>query len=78
VAAEHEVSVDEVSVDNVVIKVGKKKGDGFMCDIAAVEFDATVGKEKLRKNYIAKYAPCQGPRAELLKQGPMLQIFKTF
>jgi len=48
------------------IKTGSKKGDGFSSDIAAVHFWASFNGEKLRKNYIAKYAP-EGNRGEILK-----------
>jgi len=38
-----------------------------MCAIAVVDFEATVQGEKLKKSYIAKYAP-EGHRAEMLQE----------
>jgi hypothetical protein len=35
-----------------------------MCEISAVDFEATVDGEKLKKSYIAKYAP---PGANVIK-----------
>ncbi len=63
---EHNVAADIVAIENVSIKAGSKKGDGFACDIAAVQFEATFNGQKLEKNYIAKYAP-NGHRGEMLK-----------
>ena len=74
-AHEHQVPADSVSISDISIKSGSKKGDGFMCEIAAVDFHATVGGQELKKSYIAKLAP-PGHRAELLRQ--VLQEIKFF
>ncbi len=63
---EHNVSPESVEIENISIKAGSKKGDGFACEIAAVQFEATFNGQKLEKNYIAKYAP-DGHRGEMLK-----------
>ncbi len=67
VANEHNVAADEVAVEDVVVVAGSKKGDGFVCDIAAVQFRASFDGQHLEKNYIAKYAP-EGRRDELIRQ----------
>ncbi len=67
VAREHGVPTENVSISDISMKPGSKKGDGFMCLITAIDFEATVDGEKLRKSYIAKYAP-EGHGAEMLKQ----------
>lgn len=74
-AREHGVPVEAVTISDVSIKPGSKKGDGFMCLIAAIDLEATVSGQKLKKNYIAKYAP-DGQRAEMLKKVWQLKIFK--
>ena len=66
-AREHGVPTDSVSILDVSIKAGSKKGDGFMCLIAAIDLEATVEERKLKKSYVAKYAP-DGHRAEMLQQ----------
>jgi len=55
------------------MKPGSKKGDGFMCLIAAIDFKATVEGQKLKITYIAKFAP-NGLRSEMLEQ---VRIIKT-
>lgn len=74
-AREHGVPVEAVTISDVSIKPGSKKGDGFMCLIAAIDLEATVSGQKLKKNYIAKYAP-DGQRAEMLKKVEQLKILK--
>jgi len=60
------VSEDSITIEDVVLKPGSKKGDGFSSDIAAVHFKASFNGEVLDKVYIAKYAP-EGNRGEMLK-----------
>jgi len=73
VAREHGVPAESVSVSDISIKAGSKKGDGFLCLIAAINFEATVQGQKLKKCYVAKYAP-DGHRAEMLQQvGPLIR-----
>ena len=66
VAAEHGITPDSVTVKDICLKPGSKKGDGFSSDIAAVHFKASFNGETHEKNYIAKYAP-EGQRGEVLK-----------
>lgn len=66
-AREHGVPAESISISDVSIKPGSKKGDGYMCVIAAVDFEATVQGEKFKKSYIAKYAPVGG-RAAMLQE----------
>jgi hypothetical protein len=47
------------------MRPGSKKGDGFSCEILAVDFSATFDGQTLSKEYIAKFAPGQA-RAEML------------
>ena len=54
-------------MENISIKSGSKKGDGFACEIAAVEFQAVIDGKTFNKNYIAKYAP-EGHRGAMLKE----------
>ena len=54
-------------MQNITLKPGSKKGDGFSSDIAAVNFLAIFNEKTLDKNYIAKYAP-DGNRGEVLKK----------
>ena len=56
-----------MEIENISITAGSKKGDGFACDILAIQFHVTLDGQKIEKNYIAKYAP-DGPRREMLKQ----------
>ena len=60
-------------MQNIILKPGSKKGDGFSSDIAAVQFQAIFNKKTLDKNYIAKYAP-DGNRGEVLK---MVKYFQS-
>ena len=64
---EYCISADDILVKDITIKAGSKKGDGFACDIAAVQFKAIFEGKEIKKNYIAKFAP-DGPREEMLKQ----------
>jgi hypothetical protein len=74
------VSADAVVIGDVAFSPGSKKGDGFSCEILAVDFDTTVDGRKLSKRYIAKVAP-DGPRAEMLKgvivQAPFAIFFSV-
>jgi hypothetical protein len=67
VSNEHDVPADKINIDNISTKSGSKKGDGFVCDIAAVQFQATVDGQSFQKNYIAKFSP-EGHREEMMKQ----------
>ena len=69
---EHDVPAESIVIEDIIIRPGSKKGDGFACDIAAVQFQATFEGKKIEKNYIAKYAP-EGNRGQLLKV-----VMKTF
>ena len=42
-------------------------GEGFACEIAAVNFFALFNDQRLGKNYIAKYGP-EGSRGEFVKE----------
>ena len=66
-AREHSVPQESISISNVSMKPGSKKGDGFMCLIAAIDLEACVDGQKSRKSYIAKYAP-DGHRAAMLTE----------
>ena len=68
------ISVDEITIEDIVIKSGSKKGDGFACEIAAVQFTAIINGNPEENNYIAKYAP-GGARGEMLK---MVNNFDPF
>jgi hypothetical protein len=59
--------MESISIEDITVKAGSKKGDGFACEIAAVEFCATIDGKKFQKNYIAKFSP-PGVRSEMLKQ----------
>jgi hypothetical protein len=37
VAKEHNVPKETIEIENIRISAGSKKGDGFACEIAAVE-----------------------------------------
>jgi len=67
VSKEHNVQAESLVIENISIKAGSKKGDGFACDILAIQFNATINGQKIEINYIAKYTP-DGPRREMLKQ----------
>ena len=45
---------------------GSKIGEGFVCDIAAIDVDAVVAGEQVRKQFIAKFAP-DGPKGEFIR-----------
>ena len=77
ISADHNVSEDSVTVDDVVLKPGSKKGDGFSSDIAAVHFKASFDGQELDKNYIAKYAP-EGNRGAMLKMVRLLTISQYY
>ena len=64
---EHNVPAELVEVDDISIKAGSKKGDGFICEIAAITFQASFNGQRIEKNYIAKFAQ-DGPRNEMVKQ----------
>jgi hypothetical protein len=51
----------------VTFKAGSKLGEGFLCEIVAVQFLATFNHKTLEKNYIAKYAP-EGTRGTYLRE----------
>ena len=59
------VPTELIEVENFVLKPGSKKGDGFACQIAAVQFQAKVDGKSIDKSYIAKYGP-EGNRGEIL------------
>lgn len=46
-----------------------------MCTIEAVDFEATFEGQKLKKSYIAKYAP-DGPRAAMLEQVQSIKLIE--
>ncbi len=72
---EHNVPVDVIEISNVSIRDGSKKGDGFACEIAAVQFQAGFNGQVLEKNYIAKYVDPNAKRAEMLK---LVKYFACF
>jgi len=49
------------------MSVGSKKGDGYCCDITAINFQAKFNGETHQKDYIAKYI-LPGPKADMIKQ----------
>ncbi len=67
VSKEHNVEAEGLEIENLSITAGSKKGDGFACNILAIEFDVTLNGEKMTKNYIAKYTP-EGTRREMLRR----------
>ena len=67
VSTEHGVPADDVTIENVVITSGSKKGEGFICEIAAVKFVTSFNGQTLQKNYIAKYAP-EGAKGVFIKE----------
>ena len=50
----------------MTFKAGSKLGEGFLCEIVAVQFHATFHNKTFEKNYIAKFAP-DGTRGAYLK-----------
>ena len=42
-------------------------GEGFACEIAAVQFTAEFADQKMVKNYIAKFTP-QGPGGTFVRE----------
>ena len=54
-ANEHGVDKEAVTIDDVSYSSGSKKGDGFVCDIAAIKFNAIIDGKVFEKNYIAKF-----------------------
>lgn len=54
-ANEHGVDKEAVTIDDVSYSSGSKKGDGFVCDIAAINFNAIIDGKVFEKNYIAKF-----------------------
>ena len=44
---------------------GSKIGEGFVCDIAAIDAVVVTG-EQVRKQFIAKFAP-DGPKGEFIR-----------
>jgi len=67
VSNEHNVPVEDVEIDDIRIKEGSKKGDGFICQIAAITFQTSFNGKQIEKNYIAKFAE-DGHRKEMVKQ----------
>ena len=56
---------------------GSKMGEGFVCDIAAVDFDAVIDCQKFEKSYIAKFAP-EGPKGIFIKEVSGLDRIRVF
>ena len=56
---------------------GSKMGEGFVCDIAAVDFDAVIDCQKIEKSYIAKFAP-EGPKGIFIKEVSGLDRIRVF
>ena len=54
-ANEHGVDKEAVTINDVSYSSGSKKGDGFVCDIAAINFNAIIDGKVFEKNYIAKF-----------------------
>ena len=67
VSTEHGVPIEDITIEDINITAGSKKGEGFVCEIAAVKFKATFQGLTLEKNYIAKYAP-EGPKGDFIKE----------
>ena len=67
------VPTELIEVENFVLKPGSKKGDGFSCQIAAVQFQAKVDGKSIDKSYIAKYGP-EGNRGEILTKVTELSL----
>ena len=51
----------------MTFKAGSRLGEGFLSEVIAVHFDATINNKTLEKNYIAKFAP-EGTRGAHLKE----------
>lgn len=62
---EHSVPVDSVTIENLKVSPGSKKGDGYACLIAALDFIAIIKGQKYEKHYIAKYADDEARKAIL-------------
>jgi hypothetical protein len=54
-------------IADLKISPGSKKGDGYACLIAALDFVAIVNGQKHEKHYIAKYANDEARKAILSK-----------
>ena len=67
VSKEHGFPPETITIEDIVIKAGSKLGEGFACEIAAVQFTAEFGDQKLVKNYIAKFTP-QGPGGSFVRE----------
>jgi hypothetical protein len=67
VSKEHGFPPEAISIEDIVIKEGSKMGEGFACEIAAVQFTAKFGDQQLTKNYIAKFTP-QGPSGSYVRE----------
>ena len=52
-------------------------GEGFACEIAAVQFTAEFGDQKLVKNYMAKFIS-EGPTASLVREVIMKEFVSGF
>ena len=52
-------------------------GEGFACEIAAVQFTAEVGDQKLVKNYMAKFIS-EGPTASIVREVIMKDFYRFF
>ena len=49
-------------------------GEGFACEIAAVQFTAEFGDQKLVKNYMAKFIS-EGPTASIVREVIMKDFY---
>ena len=67
VSTEHGVPIEDITIEDINITAGSKKGEGFVCEIAAVKFKATFQGQTLDKNYIAKYAP-DGAKGDFIRK----------
>ncbi len=67
VSNEYSVDINSVTIKDLKVSPGSKKGDGYACLIAALDFEAEVGGRIYEKHYIAKYADDDERRGFLSK-----------
>ena len=71
VSKEHGFAEDEIQIEDLTIGPGSKVGEGFVCEIKSVQFIAVFNGEKIKKNYIAKYAP-EGQQGDFVREVHLL------
>jgi len=67
VSNEHQVDLNSIEITNLRATSGSKKHEGFVCEVLAVDFDATVGSETFEKHYMVKYMK-PGSKSDMFKK----------